>query len=103
LNNEGEVIDSTLNENYAKTNRFVWVMATKDRVVWPPEGEQWGAPNPTNPYDDVLSMNQTEWYLKDLFGLKTAQEEGKNYFESFDGNHLQFSMTDFDEWITKYF
>ena len=47
-------------------------------------------------------MNETEWYQKDLFGLKTAQEAGKNAFESFDGDHLEFSNENFKGWIKKY-
>lgn len=104
LNNEGLTANTTLNDNYAKTNHFVWVMATQDKMVWPAEGEQWGAPNPDDPYNgNILPMNQTEWYVNDLFGLKTADENGKNHFESFVGNHLQFPMEDFDNWIKKYF
>jgi hypothetical protein len=34
--------------------------------------------------------------------LRTAQEAGKNYFEAFDGDHLQFKMEDFDRWIQTY-
>ena len=46
-------------------------MATQDKMVWPAEGEQWGAPNPDDPYNgNILPMNQTEWYVNDLFGLK---------------------------------
>ena len=80
-------------------------MATKDKMVWPREGEHWGAPNPEkDPFSDpILPMNETEWYLKDLFGLKTADENGKNHFESFVGNHLRFAMDDFEGWIKKYF
>ena len=95
-------MNSTLNENYGKTNRFVWIMAEEDRVVWPPEGEHWGAPNPSDPFDIIDPMNQTEWYRKDLFGLKAADENGKNHFESFSGNHLEFSLEEFDGWVKKY-
>lgn len=101
-NNEVDNANHTLNENYAKTKKFVWVMAEQDSMIWPKEGEHWGAPDPNDPFHTILPMNQTEWYQKDLFGLRTAQEAGKNYFESFDGDHLQFSMKDLDGWITKY-
>merc|ERR1719343_908387 len=98
--------NATLNENYAKTSKFVWVMATHDSMVWPKEGEHWGCPDNADGKDPfaspVLPMNETEWYQKDLFGLKTAQEAGKNVFETFEGDHLRFSMEDFDRWITTY-
>lgn len=100
-NNEGH-FNQTFKDNYAKTNKFVWIMATEDGMVWPKEGEHWGAPDPQDPFHTILPMNETEWYQKDLFGLKTAQEAGKNYFESFQGDHLQFEMEDFDRWIHTY-
>jgi palmitoyl-protein thioesterase len=78
-------------------------MATKDSLVWPKEGEHWGAPDPANPFhNSVLPMQETEWYKKDLFGLRTADEQNKNYFETFEGDHLRFSMEDFDRWVKTY-
>lgn len=103
-NNEGpEHHNATLNENFARTSRFVWVRATKDSMVWPSEGEHWGSPDPDDPFGKpVLPMNETEWYTEDLFGLRTAQEAGKNVFETFEGDHLRFSMEDFDRWVRTY-
>jgi len=104
-NNEGLVFNQTLKDNWAKTKKFVWIEAEKDELVWPQAGEQWGAPDSTaqDPFQaPILPMKQTEWYIKDLFGLRSADEAGKNAFESFDGNHLQFSMKEFDAWIAKY-
>lgn len=104
ISNEVPVMDTKLNENYAKTEKFVWVKATKDTIVWPIEGEQWGAPNSDadDPFSDILPMDQTDWYKSDLFGLRTADEEGRNYYEQFDGDHLAFSWDDFDAWVAKY-
>jgi palmitoyl-protein thioesterase len=101
-NNENDHVNQTLKENYAKTQKFVWILAEQDTMVWPKEGEHWGAPDPNDPFHKILPMNETEWYQKDLFGLRTADEAGKNHFESFDGDHLQFSMSDFEGWVTKY-
>ena len=100
-NNEGQ-FNQTYKDNYAKTNKFVWILATEDAMVWPKEGEHWGAPDPKDPFHKILPMNETEWYQQDLFGLKTAQEAGKNYFDSFEGDHLQFQMDDFDRWVRTY-
>jgi len=102
-NNEGDVRNSTLNEGFAKTDQFVWVLGTEDTVVWPREGEWWGAMDPSDPWHTVLPMNETEWYREDLFGLRTADEAGKNHFESFQGNHLGFTTAEFLGWIDEYF
>jgi len=105
-NNEGpHNNNATLNENFARTSLFVWVRATRDSLVWPSEGEHWGCPDASasDPFaSPVLPMNETEWYREDLFGLKTAQEAGKNVFETFEGDHLRFTMEDFDRWVLTY-
>jgi hypothetical protein len=38
------------------------VLGTQDTVVWPREGEWWGAMDPNDPFGKVLPMNQTRWY-----------------------------------------
>lgn len=105
-NNEQEAIgghvNETLKENWSKTRAFVWVLAAEDGMIWPREGEQWGAPNPADPFHDILPMKETEWYQKDLFGLKTAEEAGKNHYESFEGDHLSFTEEDFERWVETY-
>lgn len=103
-NNEGIAgVNQTLKDNWAKTDTFVWVLARSDGMVWPKEGEQWGAPDPKDPFQHVLDREDTEWFQQDLFGLRTAEEAGKNHYESFDGDHLQFDWDDFDGWVQKYF
>jgi len=101
--NEGETVDPMLNSNFARTESFVWVLGTQDTVVWPREGEWWGAMDPKDPWNTVLPMNETAWYLDDTFGLRTADEAGKNHFESFYGNHLEFSTAELMGWLRKYF
>jgi palmitoyl-protein thioesterase len=81
----------------------VWVLAEQDGMVWPKEGEHWGAPDPDDPFQAVLPREETEWFKQDFFGLRTAEEAGKNVYESFEGDHLQFTMEEFDSWIHKYF
>ena len=95
--------NSTFSENWSKTNTFIWVMAMEDNIVVPKEGEQWGAPDPLDPFGNVLDRTRTRWFKDDLFGLRTAEEKGKNFYESFEGDHLQFKMHDFESWVKKYF
>lgn len=96
--------NSQLNENFLKTQQFVFVLATEDTIVWPKEGEQFGCPNPNakDPFTDILPMRECDWYKNDLFGLKSADEQNKIHFEEFDGNHLHFEISDLDRWVMKY-
>jgi len=101
-NNEGLIFNETYKENWAKTDKFVWIKADRDSMVWPSEGEWFGAPDPNDPFHKILTTKETEWYKKDLFGLKTAEEAGKNFYESFDDDHLHFTDDMFKDWVTTY-
>jgi len=100
-NNEGATVDPTINTNFAKVKKWAMVKAMKDSMVYPNDGEWWGAFAADG--KTRLAMNQTEWYQKDLFGLKTADEEGKIHYESTTGDHLQFTAAELYGWVDKYF
>ena len=90
--------------NWAKSQKFVWVMGTKDSMVWPREGEQWGAVSADYPHTLApLPMNATKWYTQDTFGLRTADAAGKNAFETFDGDHIRFTEAELEKWLDAYF
>jgi palmitoyl-protein thioesterase len=61
-NNEGN-INEAYKQNWAKVQRFVWVKGTKDTVVWPREGEWWGAMSdlPGEEFTVVHTMKDTRW------------------------------------------
>lgn len=101
--NEGNDIQSWRNDNYAKTSKFIWVLGTEDSVVWPREGEQWGAMDPSDPFHTVLPYTQTAWYTEDTFGLASADKAGKNNWESFVGDHIDFTEDELNGWLEKYF
>lgn len=102
FNNEGSSINEAFRENWNKTEKFVWILAENDEMVWPREGEQWGAPDPKDPFNHILPMQQTRWYQEDLFGLRTSEEAGKNHYESFAGDHLRFTLDDYERWVQTY-
>ena len=56
------------------------------------------------PFDGrALPMRESSWYLQDTFGLRTADQQGKNHFESFDGQHIRMTDAELYGWISKYF
>ena len=101
-NNEGDVVDPSINANFAKTNKFAMIKANADSVVVPREGEWWGQYDPADDSGSIFSMKETRWYKEDLFGLKTADEAGKVLFNSTEGNHLEFTTDELHGWLDLY-
>jgi len=100
-NNEGESVNPAFKENFLKTSTFAMIKAEADTVVVPREGEWFGA-YADNDYSTLLSMTETTWYKEDLFGLKTAHQDGKIKFNSTSGNHLEFSYDELYGWLDMY-
>lgn len=100
-NNEGNNVNNTYAVNFGKTKRFVMIKALKDSMVEPNDGEWWGAFDSDG--KTKLAMNETEWYKQDLFGLKTADQAGKIFFNTTTGDHLQFSKAELFGWIDQHF
>lgn len=98
-NNEAGKINQEYKTNFGKTNKFAMIKANADTVVVPREGEWWG--QYTTDYK-TLTMKETEWYKQDLFGLRTADEAGKLFFNSTEGNHLDFSDEELYGWLDSY-
>lgn len=99
-NNEGDIIDSSINTNFAKTNKFAMIKANADSVVVPREGEWWGQYD--TDFETILTMKETKWYKEDTFGLRTADEAGKIFFNSTEGNHLDFTTEELYGWLDAY-
>jgi len=103
-NEDPATANATFKANFAKTKKFVMVKALKDSMVYPNEGEWWGAFEEGKSYKGrPLSMKETKFYQEDLFGLKTADEAGKIAFETTPGDHLEFSDEQLLGWVQKYF
>jgi len=100
-NNEGDNFDATIATNFGKTKRFAMIKAEKDSMIYPNDGEWWGSFDSDG--KTRLAMKDTDWYKKDLFGLKTADEAGKIFFEETAGDHLQFTKEELYGWVEKYF
>ena len=100
-NNEGATKDPTINANFAKVKRWAMIKAMKDTMIYPNDGEWWGS------FDEDgktrLAMNETKWYQDDLFGLRTADQANKIFFNHTEGDHLQFTEEQLYSWVDAYF
>jgi len=102
-NNENPAsVNETIVANFAKTSRFAMIKADKDSMVYPNEGEWWGAIKDGS-YGQASEMKATKFYAQDLFGIKSADAAGKISFESTPGDHLQFTDAQLYDWVDKYF
>jgi len=97
-NNEGTTVNATYKANFVKVKRFIMIKAEADSMVYPNEGEHWGH-FADGSLSKVLTMRETEWYKKDLFGLQTVDKAGKILFNHTSGNHLQFSREELMGWV----
>eukprot|EP00930_Biecheleria_cincta_P028845 TRINITY_DN20091_c0_g1_i2.p1 TRINITY_DN20091_c0_g1~~TRINITY_DN20091_c0_g1_i2.p1 ORF type:complete len:355 (+),score=78.35 TRINITY_DN20091_c0_g1_i2:79-1143(+) len=103
-NNENpEAVNKTFATNFGKTKKFAMVKALQDSMVYPNEAEWWGQLPDGSYKEKALTMKATEFYKSDMFGLKTADEAGKIFFESTPGDHLQFTEEQLYGWVEKYF
>lgn len=105
-NGEGKTVNASYKTNFLKTTTNVWVKGTLDTVVWPRESEQWQSPDSSaaDPFKaPILKMENTNWYTSDAFGLKTAAEDQKMFYEEFKGEHIRMTEVELFSWISKYF
>ena len=101
-NGEGNYFQPAWKENFVKVDRFAMIKAMKDTMVFPNDGEWWGQFRPGS-YKYKEQMNETDYYKRDLFGLKTVDEAGKIVYNHTDGNHLVFTVEQLQWWVLNYF
>jgi len=100
-NNEGNKVTAQYKDNFLKVEKFGMVKAAQDSMVYPNEAEHWGSVEDNG--SKVQTMKETKFYQQDLFGLKTADEAGRIFFEETSGDHLDFSNAELYSWVDKYF
>ncbi|KAI6237160.1 Palmitoyl-protein hydrolase 1 [Aphelenchoides besseyi] len=89
--------------NLLRLKYLALVQFTKDEMVVPKESEWFGF-FPENNSTHVVPMNETDFYKKDVLGLKTLNESGRLHLLSVDGNHLQIGEQYFiDKIVKRYF
>ena len=74
-------------------NKYMATMAEQDTTVQPKQSAwhsfwAWGDSTRTK----VLNLTETEGYKSDALGLRTLDLRGDLILNSFDGEHVQYSM-----------
>ena len=94
INNEkpGQ-ITASYTANWESLKSACLVKANGDTVVIPNDSEWFGFFKDGS-FKDIWSYDQTPWYTNNSFGLKSLKESGRLFFNTTEGNHLDFE-TDF--------
>ncbi|KAG0301845.1 hypothetical protein BGZ98_008003 [Dissophora globulifera] len=97
INNELDTKNSTYKQNLVSINKLVMFMFLEDITVKPKETAWFGF---KDEFDNVIDLEDQDQYKEDWLGLRTMDEAGKLIFDIMEGEHMQFSLEDFNEMIT---
>lgn len=97
INNEKpDLVPSTAEvykSNWNSLHSVCLVKALGDSVVIPNDSEWFGFFKDGS-FKEIWAFDEAPWYQADTFGLKTLHSNGKVFFNTTDGDHLDFE-TDF--------
>jgi len=104
LLNEKPVKNATTAQNFKNLNALMMILATKDTMIEPKESEQhgmwaWGTGGHKAP---ITALRDSEGYQGDWIGLKTLDEAGKLHNSSFEGEHIRFNLSYWDNVVLPY-
>ena len=89
LNNEIEHFESQqYKSNLMGLNRLLLIMFKHDYMVVPYQSSQFGEMKANG---QIVSMFETDWFLKDKLGLKSMVDSGKVSFATIESTHLDYS------------
>merc|ERR1712194_275182 len=103
INNDRN-INPSYRSNMVSLNKYMATFASADSVVQPAQSawhsywhwdDEWRS--------SVMQLNETEGYKNDALGLRTLNERGALILNSFEGDHLKYNMTWWDEHILPMF
>ncbi|KAF9562917.1 hypothetical protein EC968_005046 [Mortierella alpina] len=98
INNELVIKNATYAKRLSSINKLVMFMFEDDITVKPKETAWFGFENENG---EIIDLEDQDQYKQDWLGLKTMDHTGKLVFDVLEGEHMQFSLEDFTEKITK--
>ena len=91
LNNEGKEIDENGKKRFAELESLMLIGFKNDKMISPKESAEFCEYNENF---DLVPMNETEVYIRDLFGLQTLDKKGNIHVHYLDGEHTEFDFND---------
>jgi len=96
LNNQGETYDSEAKNRFIQLQKLVLIGFKRDTTISPKQSAFFAE------YDEnhnLVEMKDTEIYKKDLFGLKTLDENNKIKMILLDERHVRCSFQNIQDYI----
>ena len=91
LNNEGKIIDENSKQKFSQLESLMLIGFKDDKMISPKEtAEFWEYDKDFN----LIPMNKTEVYKKDLFGLQTLDKKNAIHVHYLKGEHTEFDFDD---------
>lgn len=103
LNNEKEV-NSTRRERMISLNSYMATYATEDHIVQPPQSAwhtYWAWGDTTR--GKVQDFRDTDGYKRDLLGLKSLDLRGSLFLNHFEGGHVGYNISWWNETVLPLF
>ena len=99
LNNEGKDFDEKSKKKFSELESLMLIGFKKDKMIAPKETAEFCE------YDknyNLIPMNMTEVYIKDLFGLQTLDKKKAIHVHYIDGEHIEFDQNDLLKYAIPY-
>lgn len=95
LNNE-IAINEKYKERFSQLDKVVLMKFNSDTIIYPREGAWFDF---IDDKDNLIPLNQSDFYIKDYIGLKKLMNENKVIFAESAGNHLMITEEEEDKYI----
>ena len=99
VNNLGENYDENAKRRFLELDKLVLIQYKRDTMISPRQSAHFEELDENH---NVIPMKDTEIYKKDLFGLKTLDEQGKIIKHLIDERHCYYGWEDLNFYVIPY-
>ena len=101
LNNENEVKDEEIYKRFSSLEKVKLIKNNADTTIVPRDSSWFMFYDSKG--ENIVPLNETEFYIKDFIGLRKLNDEGKVSFISFRDEHVIYNIVEYFEEIVDFF